>query len=415
MIQVNVLTLYTVKVENVHSSNQLSVVLLILLGFTRHHVEGICSVEHCNDPTRCVLSEGQRSCKCTSGYYADQCDKNANIKVMCGRDYMAIRATEDFFNYYNVPLESLHLPNKSCRAQRVVMDGVPYYMSRIPKDQYLTCGGKPLEKNFTHVFYSMSLLSDPQVIGNIIRDPVIKMDFTCLDPYLRRVSLTFPVLPSSSEMVMRVDELDATIQMTLYTDDSYSNAYSSAPTIELGDKVYVEVTVTEPADFFLLMVSGCWATQSPQPNSTEGYVHTLLRHGCVDDKTVSFFKVSAEQSGRNGESSTTRYSFNMFRFLVKPHELYLHCTVQLCEPDDHKSCTPNCNSISKREVVKADPTLGLLSYGPIRIEMPDRNQSNILMTVVLPVAGVWIVGFFFIILIIVAKAGSRRLPKVGEQ
>ncbi|XP_032378465.1 uncharacterized protein LOC116693558 [Etheostoma spectabile] len=201
--------------------------------------------------------------------------------------------TEDFFNYYNVPLESLHLPNKSCRAQRVVLDGVPYYMSRTPKDQYLTCGGKPLEKNFTHVFYSMSLLS--QVIGNIIRDPVIKMDFTCLDSYLRRVSLTFPALPSSSEMVMRVDELDATIQMTLYTDDSYLDAYSSAPTIELGDKVCVQVYV-EPADFFLLRVGGCWATQSPQPNSTEGHVHTLLRHGCVDDKTVSFFKVSAEQS-----------------------------------------------------------------------------------------------------------------------
>lgn len=36
---------------------------------------------------------------------------------------------------------------------------------------------------------------------------------------------------------MRVDELDATIQMMLYTDQSYSKAYSSAPTIELRDKV----------------------------------------------------------------------------------------------------------------------------------------------------------------------------------
>lgn len=36
---------------------------------------------------------------------------------------------------------------------------------------------------------------------------------------------------------MRVDELDATIQMMLYTDHSYTEAYSSAPTIELRDKV----------------------------------------------------------------------------------------------------------------------------------------------------------------------------------
>ncbi|KAA8590089.1 hypothetical protein FQN60_014023, partial [Etheostoma spectabile] len=83
-------------------------------------------------------------------------------------------------------------------------------------------------------------------------------------------------------MVMRVDELDATIQMTLYTDDSYSDAYSSAPTIELGDK---------------------W----------------VLGH------TVS--------------------SAQLYRGICS-----------------HTASARNCNSISKREVVKADPTLGLLSY-----------------------------------------------------
>ncbi|KAG7214885.1 hypothetical protein INR49_005154 [Caranx melampygus] len=215
-----------------------------------------------------------------------------------------------------------------------------------------------------------------------------------------------------SEKVMRASELDATIQMLLYTDRSYTKAFSSAPTIELRDKVYVEVTVTEPADFFLLRVNECWATSSPQPNTTEGSVHTLLLNGCVNDQTVSFHNASDGLSGRNGEGSTVRYSFDMFRFTAEPHDLYLHCTVQLCEPDDHKSCTPNCNSISKREAVRADPVQGLLSYGPIRIEMPDRPLSNILMTVVLPVAAVWMVGFFLIVLTTVAKAGSRRLQQL---
>lgn len=116
---------------------------------------------------------------------------------MCGRDSITIRALEDFFKYYNVPLESLHLPNKSCRAQREVIDSVPYYMSKISKETYLTCGGKPLDKNYTHISYSLSLLSEPQVTGNIIRDPVIKMDFTCVYPFVRTVSLPFPVTPYS--------------------------------------------------------------------------------------------------------------------------------------------------------------------------------------------------------------------------
>ncbi|KAG7214886.1 hypothetical protein INR49_005155 [Caranx melampygus] len=177
---------------------QLSVLLLVLLlGLTRCRVHGTCSVEHCTDPRRCVLSRDQRRCKCTMGYYSDRCDKNAQIKVTCGRDYISIRAVEDFFRYHNVPLESLHLANKSCQAEREVIDGVPYYVSRINKDRYETCGGKPLEKNFTHISYTLSLLSEPQVTGNIIRDPVIKVDYTCVYPYIRRTSLPFPVVPFS--------------------------------------------------------------------------------------------------------------------------------------------------------------------------------------------------------------------------
>ncbi|XP_034540893.1 zona pellucida glycoprotein d isoform X2 [Notolabrus celidotus] len=393
---------------------KLSVVLVLLLGLAHRGVDGACSVEHCSNSTRCVLSKDQRSCKCAHGYYADKCDHNADVKVICGKDYITIRALEDFFKYHNVPLQSLHLPNKSCRAQREVIDGATYYMSRISRDQYLACGGRPLEKNFTHILYSLSLLSEPQVTGNIIRDPVIKMDYTCVYTYSRTVSLPFPVVPFSTETVMRVDDLDATVQLMLYTDRSYTKAYSSAPTIELRDKVYVEVTVTEPADFFLLLVDECWATQFPQPNTTEGSAHSLLQNGCVKDRTVSFLNTTEGQSGHNGGSSTIHYSFDMFRFTTEPHELYLHCTVQLCEPVDYKSCTPSCNSISKREAVRAGPAQSLLSYGPIRVEVPDRPPSSALMTVVLPVVGVWAVGFFLIVLITVAKAGNRRLSHKEE-
>lgn len=101
-----------------------------------------------------------------------------------------------------------------------------------------------------------------------------------------------------------------------------------------------------------------------------------------------------------------------------------------------------CNSITKREAVRANPSEGLLSYGPIKIEMPDRPQSSellnasldssflpasellvfvnsflvsgLLTSVVLPVAAVWALGFFLTILVTVAKAGSRRVAKIEE-
>ncbi|XP_068594987.1 zona pellucida glycoprotein d [Brachionichthys hirsutus] len=394
---------------------QLSVLLLLLLGFTRHRVEGICSVENCTDSAACVLSQDQRSCKCAVGYYGDHCDKNAHIKVTCGKNYISIVAMEDFFKYHNVPLESLHLPNKSCGARRTVMNGVPFYMSRISKEEYVPCGGKPLERNLTHISYSLSLLSDPQVIGNIIRNPVIMLDYKCSYPYIRKISLPFAIFPFFSETVLQIDELEATIQMILYTDESYTEAYSSAPSIELRNKVYVEVRVTEPADYFLLRLDKCWANQFPQPNAAEGSFHNLLLNGCVNDLTVSFLNASAGRSVHNGGSSVVRYSFDMFRFTVEPHDLYLHCTVQLCEPDDHESCRPNCNSISKREAVRGDPAPNLLTYGPIRIEIPERPRSSVLTNVVLPVTAVGALCFFLIVLVAVAKAGSRRLRRKEEQ
>lgn len=65
---------------------------------------------------------------------------------------------------------------------------------------------------------------------------------------------------------------------------------------------------------------------------------------CAKDQTVSFLNVSAGKSGRNGESSTIHFSFDMFRFTAEPRHFYLHCTIQLCEPEDHMSCTPVSSS-----------------------------------------------------------------------
>ncbi|KAM3870090.1 zona pellucida glycoprotein d [Diretmus argenteus] len=386
----------------------------MLLDLTRPGVVGVCSVEHCTDRTRCVMSRDRTRCKCAIGFYADWCDRDANIKVTCGKDNITISVAEDFFKYYNVPLASLHLPNKSCRAHREVIDGEPSYVASISKDQYVTCAARKVETNITHIFFALTL-SATRVFGNIRRDPDVKIDYTCIYPYIRTVSLQFPVKPFSSETVVRVAELDAKIQMLLYRDHTYTEAYSQAPIIQLRDRVFVEVKVTEPAEIFLLRVSECWAAQSRQPDNTGGLVHTLILNGCVDDKTVSFLSVKENQSGGNGRSSAVRYSFDMFRFTTLPYDLYLHCAVQLCEPEHDELCRPNCKSIRKREAVRADAAQGLLSYGPIRIESSEGSHSSILTMVVLPVAVIWTVGLFLILLITVAKASSRRLAQIEER
>lgn len=139
-------------------------------------------------------------------------------------------------------------------------------------------------------------------------------------------------------------------------------------------QVFVEVVVAEPPNFFRMLVSKCWATQYNHPNNTNGSQHILIQNGwecifisstaqffselqlnkwtfitlvppffvvahrCAKDHTVLFNNQQA--NGANGQSSTVHFHFEMFRFTTEPDQLFLHCVVQLCEPNDQESCKP---------------------------------------------------------------------------
>ncbi|XP_051545489.1 zona pellucida glycoprotein d isoform X2 [Myxocyprinus asiaticus] len=319
---------------------------------------------------------------------------------------MSILVGEEFFKYHKVDVDSVHLTNTTCRAHKEEINGSSFFAVQTPMLQYTVCGGKPLEKNITHVAYSLTLMSDPSINGEIVRSPAVQIEYKCVYPYIRRLSLAFPIFSYSSEVMFKVDEVDARVEMSLFKDHTYTEAFTSAPTIKLSDQVYVQIQVTEPEDFFHLKVNECWATQTAQSHDKSGFTHTLLANGCASDKTTSFVKHSAQERG-NGEGSTVRYSFDMFRFESEPHGFYLHCTVHLCTAEDKNSCISECKSVSKREVVLNEQAQNLLSYGPIKREVPDRPMPNIL-ALVIPLGVIWTLGIFLLILISIAKAGIRR-------
>lgn len=100
---------------------------------------------------------------------------DAHLKVMCSKDHVAIRAAEAFFEYHGVPLESLHLPNKSCGAKREHIDGVPYYVFRVSKHKYLTCGGLPFEVQLEHNSFNVCV--------RLEKDEHLNVWFLLLSPY----------------------------------------------------------------------------------------------------------------------------------------------------------------------------------------------------------------------------------------
>uniref|UniRef100_A0A8C1HSH8 Zona pellucida glycoprotein d n=2 Tax=Cyprinus carpio TaxID=7962 RepID=A0A8C1HSH8_CYPCA len=218
------------------------------------------------------------------------------------------------------------------------------------------------QKNITHIPYSLTLMSDPPI------------EYKCIYPYISRLSLAFPIISFS-----RLDEVDAMVEMSLYKDHTYAEAFTSYP-FKLGDQIYVEIQVTEPEDFFHLRVNECWATQTPQANDKSGFSHTLLLR-------------------TNGEGSTVRYSLDMFRYVSTS-------TVHLCTPEDGKSYIPECKTVSKREVVIDEQAQGLLSYGPVSRELPVRSMISMFISPLLPLAVIWTLGIFLFILMSIVKAGN---------
>lgn len=74
------------------------------------------------------------------------------MNVTCGKDYISILVDEEFFQYYNVEVEALHLTNTSCRGHTEEISGSTYFILRTPMDQYTACGGQPVEVSvpFSH-------------------------------------------------------------------------------------------------------------------------------------------------------------------------------------------------------------------------------------------------------------------------
>lgn len=53
------------------------------------------------------------------------------------------------------------------------------------------------QKNITHITYALTLMSDPPTYGKIVRDPVVHIEYKCVYPHIRRLSLAFPILSFS--------------------------------------------------------------------------------------------------------------------------------------------------------------------------------------------------------------------------
>ncbi|XP_047462251.1 uromodulin-like 1 [Mugil cephalus] len=156
-------------------------------------------------------------------------------------------------------------------------------------------------------------------------------------------------------------------------------------TLSPKEAVVVEVRLNVSSEQIKLIISKCWATESPNPADTPPYI--FLENSC---STNSYTTVLM-----NGNSTTSRVSVKIFSF-VDLNVLYLHCKVQICLQIGSDSCVPDCLQRTARFPNTIGAALG--SSGPVlrSAEESFEEKFNTLHIVGLSCLGVGLSLFFII-------------------
>ncbi|NXP81151.1 UROM protein, partial [Ramphastos sulfuratus] len=320
---------------------------------------GACLPNPCQHQGKCQVVEDSPVCSCKPGFTGAFC-QDVLMKLACKDDHMKMMVRKEVFELLRIPQELVHLKNKECKVSESREEGELFWAATLTRENYTACGSV-IQQNSSHVSYFNVLESEWGAGMEVIsRSLQLKVNFSCIYTYEQVVKLPFALTAVDKLVQFVVKEERINVSMRLYKSPSYLQPYHLPTTaISLMDTLYVLLRTEghHQLKYFLLSAEDCWATPGTAPY--QGVQHKLIEKGCPHDKTVKYLNAS-------GESTTVKFSFQMFRFVGYP-EVFLHCRVRLCAPDALQPCAKQCPRQRRRKRALEDDYDQVVSYGPIHL------------------------------------------------
>ncbi|XP_049428738.1 uromodulin [Epinephelus fuscoguttatus] len=270
-------------------------------------------------------------------------------QLICGRDKLHVGLDMPGLTSSGLNPFSGNLAARNCSWVRVRDDVVWYEVEA-------TAGacGNTLMTNGTHAIYSNSLFIYP--INNVSFALPVSIPFSCAYPLDTDSSLNVAIRPILSLAGgISGSGNKARAVMSLFRNSNYTETYPPGRvTLPVGSPLYVGVSVEERDPSFAVVLEDCYATHSSNPDDPKQY--PLILNKCpIDHGQVSVVE--------SGSSLRARFSALFFLLQNEYRDVYLHCSLSLCEQRS-SSCVPPCTRRTARSVSDSDP-LSTLTIGPI--------------------------------------------------
>lgn len=129
---------------------------------------------------------------------------------------------------------------------------------------------------------------------------------------------------------------------------------------DVGDRIYMEIEATTTVDNTVLFVDSCIATPYDIPNYPTKY--PIIENGCGRDSTL--------QIHTPAHPRMFRFSVEAFQFLGLHDQVYISCTVIMCEAGKSNTrCARGCvRGRWKREAEVSESASHYVSQGPLRMK-----------------------------------------------
>ncbi|XP_013875232.1 alpha-tectorin-like [Austrofundulus limnaeus] len=313
--------------------------------------QSFCQDKLCTDNEFCGRTfSGESACLCRAVFaYPYNQAKTLGDPTKCENNIASLSLFNCLLDERGIDSTLLHLIDPTCKGQ---LDDATNTMTFTFNTSNL-CGAK-ISEGTSEINYTNAIVSDNNT-GLITRNDHVFIEFSCYRPQPELKSVAFKVKDSSYVQIVNSGEWNYTVSMTPYIDEKCTKVVATETDVKLDQKVWV-VIKTEGLDpnTISVVAQTCWATSVSDPESSPTY--NLIADGCpnADDGTVQVWK--------NGQGTSTRFSFNMFEFTRQPNEVYLHCQLRLCLKNT-KNCVPVCAKRRRRSSRYSKRNAAFISMG----------------------------------------------------